>query len=333
MNGMEKENDVWREAWRSPENAPPVEMPLSETEENIKARMEPTDTGQAVPFSEDTALMDNSSPATDKTDGSGQKRFLYPLAHVKPYPPPKVNTGDEHILLVQLILCTLFFAFVWFARSAEVSFLPELRAEFDSMMTTGVTFSTENVFARFADAVVEELRLKMRGLLERLEEPQALSQGEGGYWPVGGTNAVPEGATLDSYTLPIELSAPLSGNVTSGYGFRVNPVNAEDDFHAGIDIAADEGTPVLAAQNGIVVRTGHTRLRGYYVIVRHACGVQTLYQHLSLILVRGGETVEQGQTIAATGSTGFVTGPHLHLELILDGVRVDPSPSFPGLCG
>ena len=125
----------------------------------------------------------------------------------------------------------------------------------------------------------------------------------------------------------------MTGSLTSGYGFRVNPVNAEDDFHAGIDIAADEGTPVLAAQDGLVVRTGYTRLRGYYVIVRHAGGVQTLYQHLSLIFVRGGESVTQGQTIAATGSTGFVTGPHLHLELILDGVRVDPLPSFAGITG
>ncbi len=77
------------------------------------------------------------------------------------------------------------------------------------------------------------------------------------------------------------------------------------------------------------MRTGYTRLRGYYIILRHAGGVQTLYQHLSYIFVRGGERVEQGQLIADVGSTGFVTGPHLHLELILNGVRVDPLPMFP----
>ena len=80
-----------------------------------------------------------------------------------------------------------------------------------------------------------------------------------------------------------------------------------------------------------VVRTGYNRLRGYYIIIRHEGSVQTLYQHLSYIFVRGGETVTQGQTVAAVGSTGLVTGPHLHLEIILDGVRVDPMPSFPQL--
>lgn len=76
---------------------------------------------------------------------------------------------------------------------------------------------------------------------------------------------------------------------------------------------------------------GYNRLRGYYIIIRHEGSVQTLYQHLSYIFVRGGETVTQGQTVAAVGSTGLVTGPHLHLEIILDGVRVDPMPSFPQL--
>ena len=75
----------------------------------------------------------------------------------------------------------------------------------------------------------------------------------------------------------------------------------------------------------------YNRLRGYYIIIRHEGSVQTLYQHLSYIFVRGGETVTQGQTVAAVGSTGLVTGPHLHLEIILDGVRVDPMPSFPQL--
>ena len=108
-------------------------------------------------------------------------------------------------------------------------------------------------------------------------------------------------------------------------------MNGADDCHAGVDIAAAEGTPVAAAQSGQVVRTGYNRLRGYYIIIRHEGSVQTLYQHLSYIFVRGGETVTQGQTVAAVGSTGLVTGPHLHLEIILDGVRVDPMPSFPQL--
>ncbi len=335
---MEKENEVWREAWRTPWEPIAPTVPAAQTDEETfqeqgEAQSAQPDPGQAG----EKAAPDTPGQAeTPEPDGGAvpdEKRFLYPMTQAKLPDPPKVNTGEEHVLLVQLVLCALFLAFAWFARSADAPFLPELRGEAERMMTQGIEFSTENAFARFADALVEELRLKVRGLLQRLEEPDALAQGEGGYWPVGADRAVPEGATLNEYTLPIELSAPVTGSLTSGYGFRVNPVNAADDFHAGIDIAADEGTPVLAAQDGLVVRTGYTRLRGYYVIVRHAGGVQTLYQHLSLIFVRGGESVTQGQTIAATGSTGFVTGPHLHLELILDGVRVDPLPSFAGITG
>ena len=220
-------------------------------------------------------------------------------------------------------------AFSWFARSADVPFLPQLQTELETMLSSGVEFSTDNTFARCADSVVEQLRTGTRRLLQTLEEPKAIESGTGGVWLTAHRQTVPDGASLEEYTLPIELQYPVSGYLTSRYGFRDNPVNGADDFHAGIDIGAAEGTPVSAAQAGIVMRTGYTRLRGYYIILRHAGGVQTLYQHLSYIFVRGGERVEQGQLIADVGSTGFVTGPHLHLELILNGVRVDPLPMFP----
>lgn len=262
------------------------------------------------------------------------KRQLYPAVRqaAASFPPPRVNTGEEHVLFIQILLCALILAFSWFARSAGAPFLPQMQTEFETMLSTGVEFSTDNTFARFADSVVEQLRVGTRRLLQKLEEPEAVEDdigGMGGIWLTANGRTVPDGATLEEYTLPVDLQYPVSGYLTSRYGFRDNPVNGEDDFHAGIDIGAAEGTPVLAAQSGIVMRTGYTRLRGYYIILRHAGGVQTLYQHLSYVFVRGGERVEQGQLIADVGSTGFVTGPHLHLELILDGVRVDPLPTFP----
>ena len=274
------------------------------------------------------------APQGTARDGQAKKspgHQLYPAMRraAASYPPPRVNTGEEHMLFVQILLCALILAFSWFARSAGAPFLPQLQTEFETMLSTGVEFSTDNTFARFADSVVEQLRAGTRRLLEKLEEPEAMEDGMGGIWLTVQGQTVPDGATLEEYTLPVELQYPVSGYLTSRYGFRDNPVNGEADFHAGIDIGAAEGTPVSAAQSGIVMRTGYTRLRGYYIILRHAGGVQTLYQHLSYIFVRGGERVEQGQLIADVGSSGFVTGPHLHLELIVDGVRVDPLPTFP----
>lgn len=299
-----------------PENAPP---------ERQKA--------QENPFLPEKTPPENAPSDTDREVQAEKKprRQLYPAVQkaAASFPPPRVNTGEEQVLFVQLVLCALILAFSWFARSAGAPFLPQLQTQFETMLSSGVEFSTDNTFSRFADSIVEQLRAGTRRLLQKLEEPEAIEGGAGGIWLTAQRQGVPDGATLEEYTLPIELQYPVSGYLTSRYGFRDNPVNGADDFHAGIDIGAAEGTPVSAAQAGIVMRTGYTRLRGYYIILRHAGGVQTLYQHLSYIFVRGGEKVAQGQLIADVGSTGYVTGSHLHLELILNGVRVDPLPTFP----
>lgn len=307
-----------------------AEMPFKGTDHQDRSfrerdRQEKNVTTEALP---------ENAPQSPEENGQAKKtagRPLYPAMQkaAASFPPPRVNTGEEHVLFVQILLCALILAFSWFARSADLPFLPQLQTEFETMLSAGVEFSTENTFARFADSVVEQLRAGTRRLLEKLEEPKAIEGGQGGVWLTVQRQTVPDGATLKEYTLPIDLQYPVSGYLTSRYGFRDNPVNGEGDFHAGIDIGAAEGTPVFAAQSGIVMRTGYTRLRGNYIILRHAEGVQTLYQHLSYIFVRGGERVAQGQLIADVGSTGFVTGPHLHLELIVDGVRVDPLPTFP----
>ena len=136
---------------------------------------------------------------------------------------------------------------------------------------------------------------------------------------------------MDDYTLPETLTLPANGILTSGFGFRKNPVNGEDDFHAGIDIAADTGTSVIAALDGQVTETGYNSLRGNYIVLHHRAGLQSLYQHLNCGFVRTGEFVKAGDRIATVGETGYVTGPHLHLELIVDSLRVDPLPQFPQL--
>ena len=196
-------------------------------------------------------------PEGQRDAGTAPVEQLYPTAKVKPEPftVPQVNSGEEHVLFVQVLLCALLVAFVFFARSAGAPFLEDMRAEYHEMMTAGVEFSTDNAFARFANGVVEDLRMGAERLVRQLEDPEALD-GQGGFWPGIEKREVPDGASMDDYTLPQELLLPVAGPVTSGYGFRDNPVNGADDFHAGVDIAAAEGTPVAAAQSGQVVRTG-----------------------------------------------------------------------------
>ncbi len=114
---------------------------------------------------------------------------------------------------------------------------------------------------------------------------------------------------------PLSKSSPGYKNITSYYGNRQVPIAGATSDHRAIDIGVPTGTPVLSAGNGIVISTGYNSARGYFVIIKHADNLYTLYQHLSRILVSRGQTVSSGKTIAKSGSSGIGTGPHLHFEV------------------
>lgn len=111
--------------------------------------------------------------------------------------------------------------------------------------------------------------------------------------------------------------------ISSRFGTRVDPISGEVKTHGGTDIAAPLGTPILAAADGVVVTATWHNSYGYYVKIKHDDTYSTLYGHCSALHVSAGQTVKQGQVIADCGSTGYSTGPHLHFEVIQDGVRVD----------
>ncbi|MDD4169239.1 MAG: M23 family metallopeptidase [Desulfotomaculaceae bacterium] len=116
------------------------------------------------------------------------------------------------------------------------------------------------------------------------------------------------------------LSWPLMGTITSPFGLR------DGRPHEGIDIAAEENTPIRASAPGRVVFAGHRGTYGLAVIIDHGGGVRTLYAHCAKLFVSEGSVVDATTVIALAGSTGRSTGPHLHLEVILNGVPVDPLP-------
>ena len=112
--------------------------------------------------------------------------------------------------------------------------------------------------------------------------------------------------------------------VNSNYGYRLHPITHDYKFHHGVDIPAPTGTNIGAARSGTVIEVGSTAARGNYIKVQHDDGLVTLYQHCNSILAQQGDKVAQDQTIATVGSTGKVTGPHLHLEVWKNGKDVDP---------
>ena len=117
---------------------------------------------------------------------------------------------------------------------------------------------------------------------------------------------------------------PAEGPVTSPFGWRTHPIFGTQRLHTGIDIGADYGDTVSAADGGVVIHSDWMGGYGNAVIIDHGNGISTLYAHNSQLLVSEGQTVGKGQTISRVGSTGYSTGPHLHFEVRQSGTPVNP---------
>jgi murein DD-endopeptidase MepM/ murein hydrolase activator NlpD len=121
---------------------------------------------------------------------------------------------------------------------------------------------------------------------------------------------------------------PTQGYVSSGFGYRSYP---DTEFHPGVDITNDYGSPVYATASGTVVSADWDGGYGYKVVLDHGNGYVTWYGHNSRMLVSAGQTVRKGQEIAEIGATGFATGPHCHYEILLWSKPIDPTPFLDGI--
>ncbi len=119
--------------------------------------------------------------------------------------------------------------------------------------------------------------------------------------------------------------APVGVQSGSGFGFRSDPFTGRAALHSGLDFPAEVGVPIIAAAGGVVVSTEQSQSYGNLVEIDHGNGLVTRYAHASKILVRLGDVIKRGQTIAQVGNSGRSTGPHLHFEVLLDGVPQDPA--------
>lgn len=157
---------------------------------------------------------------------------------------------------------------------------------------------------------------EMAGLEAAEEELAAIVAREGSRSGGGGGGYV--GTSSGRYSLPV------SGRITSRYGWRTHPVWGGRRFHTGVDIAAPSGTPIRACDDGRVIRAGWMGATGLTVVIDHGDGWSTSYGHCSRIYVSSGQTVSAGQTIAAVGNTGVSTGPHVHWMVYRNGSHVNP---------
>lgn len=135
---------------------------------------------------------------------------------------------------------------------------------------------------------------------------------------------LPENVNMEQALLGFDYKTPLAGTLSSPFGYREHPVEGDEKFHYGVDIAADTGTAVGCFADGTVTAVGESSSYGRYCIVTHQGGYATLYAHCSRVTASSGAAVKEGEKIAEVGQTGMATGPHLHFELHRDGTYLNP---------
>lgn len=118
---------------------------------------------------------------------------------------------------------------------------------------------------------------------------------------------------------------PVRGTLSSVFGVRISPFTETPVFHHGLDIVARAGTPVVASASGVVVKSGYEALYGNLVVIDHGAGYRSAYAHLSSRTVEEGAFVNRGEELGNVGSTGRSTGPHLHYEVRVNGLPVNPA--------
>ena len=189
---------------------------------------------------------------------------------------------------------------------------------------TNALLGEERNLLKFTEQTAGELADSARSMWEDFTLPATPESARTAH----GQPSPPAYVRTDSYTPGFPLQFPLPGQSrkTSGYGWRTDPMGGlGDDFHIGNDLAAAQGTPVLAAADGVVRMAGSHKSYGNYLRILHADGDETLYAHMKYLFVKAGECVTAGQILGTVGETGNATGPHLHFEILHRGLRYDPA--------
>lgn len=246
---------------------------------------------------------------------------------------PPVTSPEKrqpnYILRVQLLLCALLAAGALALRQGAPEAFLRWGQTFRDAMAGGVELGGQEELLKFTGEAVDALRGGVEEALASLEPPaeQADSDltgaggGQAALWPF-----VPEGNSTKSYQPPFALALPVSGfSLTSDYGWRKHPITRKSDFHTGVDLAAAEGAAIRPAAGGVVLKSEYSTSYGNNVVILHESGVTTRYCHMQYVFVRVGEPVGPDTVLGTVGQTGDATGPHLHFELLYEGVRYDPA--------
>ena len=181
--------------------------------------------------------------------------------------------------------------------------------------------------ARTAREIMEQKVAKQQALIEKMKSDKAVFDQQYDEL-MAASRQVGEMIRGSHYNVQPSGSGamiwPISGPITSEFGWRTHPITGDQRFHSGLDIGGEYGLPVHAAQSGTVTYAGWISGYGNTVIIDHGGGITTLYGHNQSLAVGEGQVVSQGQVISYCGSTGNSTGPHCHFEVRQNGEPVSP---------
>ncbi len=251
------------------------------------------------------------------------------------------KSGDPFLKLtgVQLVCCGLILGLVFGAMKLNAPLFERMRAEFNSLNAADYDPGSFHFFdfgsaeekqesdAAEPEASDETAQTENDPAADPSEAADAAQQTDA--VSAGGEDLSAQDAlrtiSFAFYDVGGAVVLPVNGQISSSFGERVHPIYGTQGFHSGQDIAAPEGTPIYAAMDGEVIAAGVGEMSGNYVKLAHENGVETLYCHMSARNVEEGVAVRRGDVIGFVGHTGLATGPHLHFEVHIDGVKHDPA--------
>jgi murein DD-endopeptidase MepM/ murein hydrolase activator NlpD len=206
------------------------------------------------------------------------------------------------------------------SRALEATLLRQLLASsgaFKGSEMAGEQLHAEMFMEALADAVSQSGGLGLAKVLEN-------SLGGASTAEDAANEKLPDLRKLEKDSASPETPTKTPASTSGGFGMRMHPIDGVARFHTGVDMRGAEGTPILAAADGVVRSAGTRGGYGNAVEIDHGNGVTTLYGHASALDVKPGDQVTKGQEIAEVGMTGHATGPHLHFEVRVEGKPIDP---------
>ena len=291
--------------------------------------------GEQVGYTENKSdLQHKINEYVEKGDGSNSNVAFVQIANLPEYKlcllKKDIVTNDDEIFNKVQEQGTTYYRYYAIAENQEEKFYVD-NFEDAEKVVNGLKEKNSNNIEKIS--IVEKYETEMKDLIQSEEaisklyvekpKPVVVAKKTTTSTKYASTGSVNTSLTTSSAkaNLGISLIRPVSGIITSRFG-AASAIRRSS--HTGLDLATSSGTPIKAAASGTVTFSGYKGSYGNLIVITHENGVQTYYGHCSQLYLSAGATVSQGQTIAAVGSTGNSTGPHLHFEVRVNGTAYSP---------